>query len=213
MRLAEKHHIAVVLGTPTDAPPAWLTTKYPETLRVDANGPARRARRPAPVQLCQTRAIGSSAREIAEQLAQRFGHDPNVIGWQIGNEYTDESFDPATRRQFQEWLQRRYGTLDALNQDWATAYWSQTYDRWDEIPLVGRRRQSRAAARAPALRQRHVARLPARAARRDSQVRRPAAVHHHQPRRPGLVRQLRPLRDQRAISTWPPGTTTSGRGI
>ena len=32
---------------------------------------------------------------IAEQLARRFGHDPNVIGWQIGNEYTDESFDAA----------------------------------------------------------------------------------------------------------------------
>ena len=31
--------------------------------------------------------------------------------------------------------QRKYGTLDALNRAWATAYWSQTYDRWDEIPL------------------------------------------------------------------------------
>jgi len=27
------------------------------------------------------------------------------------------------------------GTLDALNRDWTTAYWSQTYNRWDEIPL------------------------------------------------------------------------------
>jgi beta-galactosidase len=36
--LAAKHHIAVVLGTPTAAPPAWLTTKYPDTLRVDEDG-------------------------------------------------------------------------------------------------------------------------------------------------------------------------------
>ena len=36
--LAGKHHICVVLGTPTAAPPAWLTTKYPETLRVDNEG-------------------------------------------------------------------------------------------------------------------------------------------------------------------------------
>src|SRR5271154_2683858 len=35
---AASHHIVVVLGTPTAAPPAWLTTKYPETLRVDENG-------------------------------------------------------------------------------------------------------------------------------------------------------------------------------
>src|SRR2546430_4079904 len=30
VRAAEKHHIAVVLGTPSAAPPAWLTQKYPE---------------------------------------------------------------------------------------------------------------------------------------------------------------------------------------
>jgi hypothetical protein len=30
---AARHHIRVVLGTPSAAPPAWLTGKYPETLR------------------------------------------------------------------------------------------------------------------------------------------------------------------------------------
>src|ERR1700679_1703439 len=29
IRAAEKHHIAVVIGTPTAAPPAWLTQRYP----------------------------------------------------------------------------------------------------------------------------------------------------------------------------------------
>ncbi len=38
VRLAEKHHIAVVIGTPTDTPPAWLTTKYPQVLRIGADG-------------------------------------------------------------------------------------------------------------------------------------------------------------------------------
>ena len=70
--------------------------------------------------------------EIATHLAQRFGHDVNVIGWQLGNEFTDQSFDAEARHQFQEWLWRRYSTLDALNSAWTTAYWSQTYDRWDE---------------------------------------------------------------------------------
>jgi beta-galactosidase len=41
IRLAEKHHIAVVLGTPTDAPPAWLTSKYPDTLGTNADGHLR----------------------------------------------------------------------------------------------------------------------------------------------------------------------------
>jgi beta-galactosidase len=136
IRLAEKHHIAVVIGTPTDAPPAWLTSGHQETLRIDTEG--RRAehggRRQFNYANPQYRVF---CRAIAEQLSQRFGHDPNVIGWQIGNEFTDESFDTETRRQFDEWLHQKYGTLDALNRAWATAYWSQTYDRWDEIPLPG----------------------------------------------------------------------------
>src|SRR5271154_2450363 len=36
--LAAKHHIVSVLGTPTAGPPAWLTQKYPDTLRIDENG-------------------------------------------------------------------------------------------------------------------------------------------------------------------------------
>jgi beta-galactosidase len=134
VRLAEKHHIQVVIGTPTDAPPAWLTSAHPETLRVDATG--RRAehggRRQFNYANPEYRVFCAA---VAEQLARRFGHDPNVIGWQIGNEYTEESFDPGTRSQFDNWLQRKYRSLDALNHDWSTAYWSQTYDRWDEIPL------------------------------------------------------------------------------
>ena len=134
VRLAEKHNIKVVIGTPTDAPPAWLTVAHPETLRVDASGRTAEhgSRRQFNYASPEYRKFCSG---VAAQLARRFGHDPDVIGWQIGNEYTDESFDAATRRQFQEWLQRKYKTLDALNRDWATAYWSQTYDRWDEIPL------------------------------------------------------------------------------
>src|ERR1700723_1356936 len=35
---AAKHHIAVVLGTPGATPPAWLTQKYPEVLRIKQDG-------------------------------------------------------------------------------------------------------------------------------------------------------------------------------
>ncbi|MGB6746202.1 MAG: beta-galactosidase, partial [Terracidiphilus sp.] len=134
IRLAQMHHIAVVIGTPTDAPPAWLTSAHPETLRVDAQG--RRAEHGGRRQFnYASPAYRIFCAQIAEKLAQRFGRDSNVIGWQIGNEYTDESYDPETRRQFDEWLERKYDTLDALNRDWTTAYWSQTYDGWGEIPL------------------------------------------------------------------------------
>jgi beta-galactosidase len=132
--LAAKHHIAVVIGTPTDTPPAWLTAKYPDTLGMNADGRLREhgSRRqfnyasPSYRQFCA---------QIVTQLARRFGHNPNVIGWQIGNEYTDESFDPATRVLFQQFLREKYKTLANLNRQWSTAYWSQTYSAWSQIPM------------------------------------------------------------------------------
>jgi len=132
---AARHHIAVVIGTPTDAPPAWLTMKYPDTLGINADGRLREhgSRRQFNYASARYRLLGQ---RIVAQLAARFGHNPNVIGWQIGNEYTDESFDPATRAQFQQFLKDKYKTLDNLNQHWTTAYWSQTYSDWSQIPMV-----------------------------------------------------------------------------
>ncbi|MDE3105330.1 MAG: beta-galactosidase [Acidobacteriota bacterium] len=131
---AGRHHLQVVIGTPTDAPPAWLTARYPETLGTNADGSLRQHGNRRQFNYANPR-YRAFCRDIVTQLAQRFGHDPNVIGWQIGNEYTDESYDAATRAQFQHFLQQRYTTLDALNQRWSTAYWSQHYDSWAEIPL------------------------------------------------------------------------------
>lgn len=132
--LAAKHHIAVVLATPTDAPPAWLTSKYPDTLGTDAEGHRREHGNRRQFSYSSPR-YRTFCRQIVAQLAKRFGHNPNVIGWQIDNEYTDESFDAATRVQFQQFLRAKYKTLDNLNRHWTTAYWSQTYTAWDQIPM------------------------------------------------------------------------------
>jgi beta-galactosidase len=134
--LAAKHHMAVVIGTPTAGPPAWLTQKYPETLRMDTDG--RRVVHGNRAQGSVTSAkYREFCRRIAAELARRYGHNPSVIGWQIDNEYgyAQMSFDDDAKRQFQDWLKAKYKTLDALNQHWATTYWSETYDDWSEIPI------------------------------------------------------------------------------
>ena len=131
---AGKRGIYTVLGTPTAAPPAWLTQKYPETLRVDEQGHRAEHGNRQQFNFADTK-YREFARDIAEQMAKRFGHNPYVIGWQIDNEYGEVSFDPDTRAQFQQWLKARYGTLDNLNARWTTAYWSQTYSDWTQIPI------------------------------------------------------------------------------
>jgi beta-galactosidase len=131
---AGKHAIFTVLGTPTAAPPAWLTQKYPETLLIDLQG--HRAEHGNRQQFNFANAkYREFARNIAEQMAKRLGHNPYVLGWQIDNEYSEVSFDPDTRAQFQQWIKARYRTLDNLNARWTTAYWSETYSDWNQIPI------------------------------------------------------------------------------
>ena len=130
---AAKHDIYTVLGTPTAAPPAWLTKKYPETLRTKEDGRKDEHGNRAQGNWANPK-YREMARKIAEQMAKRFGHNPNVLGWQIDNEYSQVSYDPETRAQFQQWLKARYGTLDNLNARWTTSYWSESYTAWDQIP-------------------------------------------------------------------------------
>ncbi|WP_045761095.1 beta-galactosidase [Xanthomonas albilineans] len=131
---AARHHIMVVLGTPTAAPPAWLTQAYPETLRVSQDGVRDEHGNRQQFSFASAR-YRRFAHAIAEQMAQRYGHTPNVVGWQLDNEYAQASFDPEAKAQFHAWLQRKYGSIDALNQRWATAYWSQTYNDFAQIPV------------------------------------------------------------------------------
>jgi beta-galactosidase len=135
--LAAKHHICVVLGTPTAAPPAWLTTKYPETLRVEADGQRDEHGNRQQFSFANPH-YRKLAHEIAEQMAIHFGHNPNVVGWQLDNEYAADSFDPDAKAQFHAWLAHKYGSIANLNKHWATAYWSQTYDNFDQIPVRAR---------------------------------------------------------------------------
>ena len=134
---AAKHEIYTVLGTPTAAPPAWLTQRYPDTLRVDEEGHRAEHGNRQQFNFANSK-YRDLARKIAEQMAKHFGHNPFVIGWQIDNEYADVSFDAETKVQFQQWLKMRYGTLDHLNAAWTTSYWSQTYSDWNQIPIETR---------------------------------------------------------------------------
>ena len=133
--LAGKHGIYVILGTPTAGPPVWMETKYPDIMVTDENGVRYTGSTRNHYNWCSPR-YRQFAREMDERLAERFGKNSYVIGWQIDNEYSKMSFDPATQAQFHAWLQKRYGTIDKLNQAWTTAYDNQTYSAFDEIPLV-----------------------------------------------------------------------------
>ena len=123
-----------VLATPTAGPPAWLVTQHPDMLPVDKDG--RRAQFGNRCHYCVTSPeFHAAVRRLVEALAQRFGPNPHVLGWQLDNEYNRTCYCPRCQHQFQQYLAQRYGALDELNRRWATTYWSQTYDAWEQIPL------------------------------------------------------------------------------
>jgi len=131
---AAKHGIVTVIGTPSAAPPVWLTQRYPETLRTMDDGRKDQHGNRQQFNFANPK-YREQARAMAQQLAKRFGHNPNVVGWQIDNEYANVSFDAETRQQFQQWLKATYGTLDNLNARWTTSYWSETYFDWNQVPI------------------------------------------------------------------------------
>ncbi len=126
--------IATVLGTPTAAPPPWLTTTQPGVVAVEANG--RRAQVGNRCHYCvNAPRFHAATQRIVHAMAEHFGPNPNVIGWQIDNEFNRVCYCDRCQAEFQQFLAQKYGSLDALNQHWSTRYWSQTYSAWEQIPM------------------------------------------------------------------------------
>jgi len=132
-----RHGIKTIFGTPTAAPPKWLTHKYPEVLDVLATGqPVNdQSRR----QYCYNSPVYRRfSREIVGALVRHYRDNTNIIGWQIDNEMNCENpecFSDSCRAAFRTWLRGKYGTLDELNTRWGTVFWSQTYSDWGQVDL------------------------------------------------------------------------------
>ncbi|WP_300342636.1 beta-galactosidase [Nesterenkonia sp.] len=127
--------ISAALATATASPPPWLTHRYPEILPQTADGTvlwpgARQAYSVAnPVfreyALRMTRAV---AQRYADHPALALWHVDNELGCHNGHDYSDDA-----AAAFRTWLARRYGTAEALNAAWGTAFWSQRYSSFEEI--------------------------------------------------------------------------------
>jgi beta-galactosidase len=135
MDLLHAGGIGVDLATATASPPPWLTTAHPEILPVTATGEilwpgARQHWRPtSPV-------FREHALRLVREMASRYADHPALVAWHVSNELGchniyDYSDDAA--RSFRDWLRARYGTLEALNHAWGTAFWSQRYSDWQQI--------------------------------------------------------------------------------
>ncbi|MBD8659409.1 beta-galactosidase [Frigoribacterium sp. CFBP 8754] len=135
IELLHEAGIGVNLGTGTSSPPPWLTTRHPEVLPVAADGTTRW---PGGRQAyCPSSPVfRERALDLVRATAERYGSHPALKLWHVSNElgchnalcYCDES-----ALAFRAWLEARHGTVDALNDAWGTAFWSQRYSSFTEV--------------------------------------------------------------------------------
>lgn len=119
--------IAVDLASATASPPMWLTQAHPEVLWKDYRGDvcqpgARQHWRPtSPV-------FREYALKLCRAMAEHYKGNPYVVAWHVSNEYgCHNRFDYSedAERAFRKWCEERYGTIDAVNDAWGTAFWAQ----------------------------------------------------------------------------------------
>lgn len=134
--LAAKYDLKVILCTPTAAPPVWLTRKYPEVLIKLESGIKldHGSRQQASFASSVYRELSF---EMIKKLAQRYGHDPRIIGWQLDNEpAVQRDYNDKAQIAFCDFLRKKYNNdINALNVSWGTAFWSEKYSDFNEINI------------------------------------------------------------------------------
>ncbi|MFC8257630.1 beta-galactosidase [Streptomyces sp. NPDC057291] len=132
MDLMHTHGIGVVLATPTASPPPWMGAEHPETLPRGEDGSV--VWYGSRQQFCASSPVYRRyAASLTEDLAARYADHPALTVWHINNEYCTHCWCDGTAAHFRRWLRGRYGTVEALNEAWGTAFWSQRYDTWEQI--------------------------------------------------------------------------------
>jgi beta-galactosidase len=133
--LLHRSGIHADLATATASPPPWLAAQDPDSLPVTREGV--RLWHGSRQQYCPSSgSYRSAAAALVERIAERYAEHPAVALWHVNNEYgchVAACYCDHSAAHFRRWLQSRHGSLDALNEAWGTAFWSQRYGDWEEI--------------------------------------------------------------------------------
>ncbi|MCM3626848.1 beta-galactosidase [Paenibacillus glycanilyticus] len=128
--------VGVCLATSTAAHPAWMARKYPDVLQVDFNGSKRKfggRHNSCP----NSPTFRKYSARMAEKLAERYKDHPALLIWHINNEYggAGNCYCDNCEAAFRVWLKERYGTIEAVNRAWNTAFWGHIFYDFEDIVL------------------------------------------------------------------------------
>jgi beta-galactosidase len=134
-----KYDMKVILCTPTAAPPLWMCRQYPEILPTKEDGTlfdfgSRRHTCPTSPRFREL------CRGITEAMAEEFSQRANLIGWQVDNELGDPlCYCENCHQEFIKLLEKKFGTIDKLNEHYVTNFWAHSFNSFESIPMPDRR--------------------------------------------------------------------------
>ncbi len=134
LKLAEQEGLRAIIQVYMDSAPAWVGVKYPDALFVSSNGMAIHPES-APgycldhdgVRQAELRfytALAERAKQSRAFLGWDLWSEPHVINWATPTyiENPEFCFCKYTIARFRRWLEKKYGSLEALNRAWYRQY-------------------------------------------------------------------------------------------
>lgn len=132
---AARHHISVIVGTPTYAVPTWLVKKYPDILAITQNGRERYGHRQN-MDITNPDYL-SHAERVIRILMEHVKDVPHVIGYQLDNETKSYgTAGPRVQAMFVDYLKENFPDINDFNHEFGLDYWSNRVNDWNDFPDV-----------------------------------------------------------------------------
>ncbi len=131
--LFEANGIEVFLCTPTCTPPQWLFEKYPEVIQIDKSGQR------IPIGIRGHRCLNNAlyrekCTQIITKMVEHYREKSCVTGYQIDNELeANHCCCPTCIQKFQEFVKKKYKTIERVNQAYGNRVWSGEYTDFSQI--------------------------------------------------------------------------------
>ncbi len=133
MDLAAQNGIKVVIAEMITAAPEWMFDKYAHARYLGSDGSVVHSQISAssatggfPGLCLDNEDVRAQAAKFLTSLVERYKDHPGMWAYDLWNEHSYPGGNPqrlycycdATQKKFREWLQARYGTIDALGKAW-----------------------------------------------------------------------------------------------
>lgn len=133
VELCVKNDLKILMCTPSATSPTWMRVKYPETYVMNGNY-IRGEHGTRGLHSIVNKKYRSFVENIVVKMAEKYGKNPNVIGWQLDNEPDAKpDYSASSQEAFRQWVKTKYKTIDALNIAWGNAFWSMWYNTFDQV--------------------------------------------------------------------------------